>query len=220
MKLLVIGFPKSGTTSITAALEASGLKPLHWRDRQGRFAGKLIYENILTGRDPFDRMGEYDSVTQADVCLPAQGVNYWPNLDFSVLRAIRDAHPECLFLLNTATRRRSAPASTNGRNCASGSSAPRIPGLPAGMGRTDEEIVTWIENHHAACRRYFAKDKKFVEVDIESDDAPKIIGKALGVTITGWGDVKPDKQGAGRLQEVLASAPRRRRRMVGRGVEP
>ena len=44
MKLLVIGFPKSGTTSITAALEASGLKPLHWRDRQGRFAGKLIYE--------------------------------------------------------------------------------------------------------------------------------------------------------------------------------
>lgn len=219
MKLLVIGFPKSGTTSITAALEASGLKPLHWRDRQGRFAGKLIYENILTGRDPFDRMGDYDSVTQADVCLPAQGVNYWPNLDFSVLRAVRDAHPECLFLLNTRDPQKVCASIDKWPQLRQRIVRAAIPGLPAGMGRTDQEIVTWIENHHTACRRYFAKDKKFVEVAIESDDAPKIIGKALGVTLTGWGDVKPDRQGAGRLQEVLASAPRRRRRMVGRGGE-
>ena len=72
----------------------------------------------------------------------------------------------------------------------------RDPRPPRRNGRTDQEIVTWIENRHTACRRYFAKDKKFVEVAIESDDAPKIIGKALGVTLTGWGDVKPDRQGA------------------------
>jgi len=219
MKLLVVGFPKSGTTSITAALEASGMKPLHWRDDKGRFVGKVIYENVLHGRDPFDRLDGYDAVTQADVCLPAQGINYWPNLDFSVLRAIRDAHPDCIFLLNTRDPK---------KVCASIDKWPRlrerivraaIPGLPAGMGRTDEEIIAWIDNHHEACRRFFAKDKKFVEVDIEAKDAPKAIGKALGITVKGWGDVKPDKEGAGRLQERLAAAPRRRRRVANRPAE-
>ena len=193
MRLFVVGFPKSGTSTITAALEASGMNPVHWGDAQGRFVGQLIYEDALAGRDPLARLGEYDAVTQADVCLPAHRINYWPNLDFAMLAAIRAHHPECLFLLNyrepakvlssidrwPALRERIVRAS--------------IPGLPARMGEKDEEILNWIENHFAACRSFFANDPNFLELDIESEDAPTTLGKALGIAIADWGIIEPNQ---------------------------
>lgn len=212
MKLMVIGFPKAGTTSITAALEASGLKPVHWRDSEGRFVGKLIYEDTLAGRDPFERLGAYDCVTQADVCLPGQGLNYWPNLDFAVLARIRERHPDCQFLLNVRAPDKIRASIDKWPNLRNRIVRAAIPGLPAGMGADNGEIIRWIEAHYDACRRFFAADERFFEVDIESDEAPARIGDRLGVAITGWGDVKPDVVGAGRLQEVLEAAPRRRRR--------
>lgn len=191
MKLMVIGFPKSGTTSITAALKASGFRPAHWHDSNGRFVGALIYKAVFEGRDPFHYLDGFDAVTQADVCLPKKKINYWPNLDFAVLRAIRRAHPECLFVLNY--RRPQAIAESIGKwvNLQTRIKDCDIPGLPSGIGGTSEQLVIWIENHFDACRSLFANDPQFLEIDIESQDAPEILGKALGVEISGWGDVKP-----------------------------
>ncbi len=195
MRLFVVGFPKSGTTTLTAALEASGLKPVHWGDAEGRFVGQMIYEDALAGRDPLGRLTDYDSVTQADVCLPAHRINYWPNLDFAILRLIRAHHPECLFLLNYRD-----PAKV----CASIDRWPSlrerivrgsIPGLPARMGSTDEELIHWIENHYSACRHFFADDPNFLEIDIESEAAPNILGQALGITIADWGIIEPNEPG-------------------------
>ena len=99
MKLMVIGFPKSGTTSITRALGISGLRPAHWRLPNGKYVGHLIYGAVAMGRDPFLHLKGYDAVTQADVCLPreAQPVAE-PRLRGSSRHPPR--HPACLFLLN------------------------------------------------------------------------------------------------------------------------
>ena len=51
MKLMAIGFPKSGTTSLTRALETSGLKAAHWQDDKFRFVGQLIYHAVLNELD-------------------------------------------------------------------------------------------------------------------------------------------------------------------------
>ena len=66
-----------------------------------------------------------------------------------------------------------------------------IPGLPARMGGDDGEIIRWIENHYAASRRFFAGDPKFLELAIEDEAAPTILGKALGIAIKGWGIIEP-----------------------------
>lgn len=191
MKLLVVGFPKSGTTTITRALEASGLKTAHWQDEAGRYFGALIYHAIHNGLEPFAHLSGYDAVAQADVCLPRQGINYWPNLDFAVLRAIRRAHPECLFVLNYRRPEAIAQSICKWPGMQQRFTYAEIPGLPRGYGAKPRQLVTWIENHFDACRTYFANDDRFVEIDIESADAPDLLGSKLGLPIRDWGDFKP-----------------------------
>lgn len=193
MKLMVIGFPKSGTTSITNALESSGLKAAHWQDEKRRFVGALIYKAVLAGLDPFEHLKGYDAVTQADVCLPAHNLSLWPNLDFAVLRAVRRAHPQCLFILNTRRPEAICDSIASWPYMQKRFEMSNIPGLPRGAGGKRHQLMAWIENHYDACRNYFADDPYFVEIDIEAADAPDRLGKALGIPIVGWGDFKPER---------------------------
>lgn len=193
MKLMVIGFPKSGTTSITSALESSGLKAAHWRLPDGRFVGRLIYKAVLSGLDPFEYLKDYDVVTQADVCLPAHKINLWPNLDFAILGAIRRAHPKCIFLLNTRRPEAICDSIERWPLLQRRFQVCDIPGLPLGAAADRANLMVWIQNHYDACRRFFANDDYFIELDIESPDAPVLLGKALGIPIVGWGDVKPKR---------------------------
>jgi hypothetical protein len=190
MKLMVIGFPKSGTTSLTEALTASGFRSAHWRTHAGRFVGLLIYQAIYRGFEPFALLKRYDAITQADVCLPALRLNHWPNLDFAVLSAIRRAHPTCLLLLNYRRPEAIADGIMKWDDLQQRVTTSSIPGLPIGLGGKREHLITWIENHFEACRRFFADDEHFLELDIESADAPTRLGKALGIEIVGWADRK------------------------------
>ncbi|WP_197018369.1 sulfotransferase [Sphingomonas sp. URHD0057] len=190
MKLMVIGFPKSGTTSLTEALTASGFRPAHWRTHAGRFVGSLIYQAIYRGLEPFALLERYDAITQADVCLPSLQLNFWPNLDFAVLSAIRRAHPTCLLLLNYRRPEAIADGIMKWDDLQQRVAMSSIPGLPVGVGDKREELITWIENHFDACRRFFAGDEHFLELDIESAVAPARLSKALGMEIVGWADRK------------------------------
>jgi hypothetical protein len=209
MKVMVIGFPKSGTTSITEALRASGLRAAHWRLPSGRFVGQAIYGAVAMGRDPFFHLKKFDAVTQADVCLPEQKLCLWPNLDFAVLRAIRRAHPECLFLLNYRQPDAICDSIAKWADLGWRLRVSNIPGLPKGLGGKREHLMSWIENHYDACRTYFANDEKFLELDIEAADVPEKLGKALGMEIIGWGDHKPAPNPVA-TAKLLASPARRR----------
>jgi Sulfotransferase domain len=188
----VIGFPKSGTTSITRALESSGLKCAHWQNGSRHFVGALIYSAMMAGEDPFARLQGYDAITQADVCLPAMNLNFWPNLDFAVLNAVRRAHPQCLFLLNYRRPEAICASIEKWKGMHRRFQVSDIPGLPRPFGAEREHLMHWIENHFHACRTYFADDERFLEIDIERADAPDLMSRALGIPITGWGDFKPD----------------------------
>jgi hypothetical protein len=215
MKLMVIGFPKSGTTSLTQALEASGLKAAHWRLPSGKYVGHVIYGAVAMGRDPFFHLKRFDAVTQADVCLPEQKLCLWPNLDFAVLRAIRRAHPECLFLLNYRRPEAICDSIAKWHDLQWRLRVSNIPGLPKGLGGKRQHLMSWIENHYDACRNYFAHDDKFLEIDIESAEVPEKLGKALGMTIVGWGDHKPEPNIFAIAREITAPVPRRRLARAG-----
>jgi len=190
MKLFVIGFPKSGTTSLTTALEASGIASAHWRTSSGKFVGFLIYDALYRGLEPFALLSDYQAVTQADVCLPSHNLNLWPNLDFAVLSAIRRHHPECLFVLNYRRPKAIADSIFKWDDMQDRIARSNVPGLPRTLGRTREQLMTWIENHFDACRRFLGNDEHFLELDIESADAPERLGAALGTEIVGWDDHK------------------------------
>ena len=205
MKLMVIGFPKSGTTSLTQALETSGIRSAHWKDDQSRPVGGLIYHAALNGLDPFAHLQSYEAITQADICLPKRGINYWPNLDFALLRAIRRAHPSCLFLLNYRRPEAICDSIIKWRDLHQRLQRANILGLPRNFGGKREHLLAWIENHFDACRTFFANDDRFLEIDIEGPDVPERLGAALGMPITGGGHFKPDPNDDEVITEALPS---------------
>jgi len=134
VKSFVIGFPKSGTTTLHHALLESGLRSAHWKVKHG-YCGELIYHAFAAGRPPFANLAQYDVIAQADVCLPREAKNYWPNLDFSVLHAIREHYPECIFILNYRDSAATARSIVKWYDLQARIVASDIPGLPAGFGR-------------------------------------------------------------------------------------
>lgn len=195
LKVVNLGLPKSGTTTLGEALKAAGLRVADWRIRAGQsdenrlaraFVGKLMYNAYFRCGDPLADMPEFDAYTEIDVIR--NGLNLWPQCDFGVIDAIRRLHPGAKFIL---TYRDPAKLSDSmGRWSNMGRTrlpANAIPGLPEGFGGNDGERIRWIEGHYAFCRRMFAGDDTFLEYDVEDDTAPEKVSAHLGLKLPWWG---------------------------------
>lgn len=182
--LVIVGFPKSGTTTIHEALKRAGLKCVHWKRGEAP-VGELVYRGWFETGDPFAFLSVCDALTQMDYCVPPR--NYWPNLDIALLLAMRRTHPGTKFVLNY--RDPQATAASMGRwgdlqgrmtRCA-------IPGLPRGVGTRQEDLVRWIDAHIRAIREVFAGSDDFLELDIASETARDDLGRFIGRELPWWG---------------------------------
>jgi hypothetical protein len=192
MRAIVVGFPKSGTSTLQQALQKSGLRCAHWRHR-GQPIGRLVYDGWFDTGDPFAHLPKLDVLTQMDICIPAEGLNDWPNLDIALLLAIRQAHPTCLFILNARDPAATADSILRWGDLAQRIAAGAQPGLPQGRGTRREDLARWIAAHLAAVRKVFAGDPHFLDLDITAPDAPARLGAALGVEIAWWGKANENR---------------------------
>jgi len=184
-KIFVLGFPKSGTTTVDTALRESGLKTAHWHSPKG-FCGELIYKAYNEGVNPLKYLNDYDCVTQADVCSPSDNLNYWPNLDFGVIKQIERYNPKCLFLLNTRKPEDILSSFKRWGFYDKRIRRSEIPGLPAGIGN-DKNIISWINSHYNHCREYFYGKDNYLEIDIYQNDCRERMQQKLGIEIKWWG---------------------------------
>lgn len=206
MRAMVIGFPKSGTTTIHRACRRSKLRSAHWKTPEG-YCGQLIYKSYRAGRDPFETLADYDVISQADVCKPP-AVNYWPQLDFELLDTVRRYHPKCVFILNRREPQKIIESMNRWNTMRQRITKADIIGLPAGVGSGDEDMRTWIEGHYAACHAHFSADPYFLDLDITSADAGERLTAALGVQMRWWGVVNDsDAREQRRKANAKASSP-------------
>lgn len=218
MRAFVIGFPKSGTSSIHKAVEESGLKSAHWKDGDTP-VGELIYKGHFERDDPLAFVGHYDCIAQSDICIPEAGWNYWPNLDIPLLKRIRELHPECVFILNVRNVSELASSIERWNNLQSRIVASDIPGLPRGFGRTREQLERWIQLHYATCRSVFSGDANFLELDIQAPNAREQLSAALGIEIRWWGRANENtQQDSSWHADVVSSVRRKIRRLSWRFV--
>lgn len=195
LKIVNLGLPKSGTTTLGEALKRAGLQVADWRidtgqsrDGQldGRFVGELMYDGYFRHGDPLALMPEFAAFTEIDVLRT--GMNLWPQCDFGLISAIRQHHPGARFIL---THRDSARLSHSiGRWSNMGTTrlpGNDIPGLPQGYGASDAERMRWIEGHYAFCRAIFRGADDFLEYDVEDTGAPGRISAYLGLELPWWG---------------------------------
>ncbi|MCM2560962.1 sulfotransferase family protein [Lutimaribacter sp. EGI FJ00015] len=205
LRVINLGLPKSGTTTLGHALKVSGLKTADYRIRphqtgdeslHRQFVGKLMYDGYFHVGDPLARMAAFDCFTEISVLRGETSL--WPQMDWGLIDAIRHHHPGARFVSSWRDPRAISDSMLRWSNLGT-ERLPKgnIPGLPNGFGETTNERIRWIEAHYAHLERLFAGDDAYLCFDIARPDAAAQIGAHLGLTLKWWGRRnanKPRKQ--------------------------
>jgi len=204
LRVINLGLPKTGTTTLNKALRRVGLKVADWRIRGrqttneaiiGKHVGRLIYRSYFDTGDPLAALEEFDAVTE--MSYVTFKFSAWPQTDWALLSALRLHHPGARFLLSVRDPLKTARSMKKWNNLGEKRLPDSsIPGLPRGFGHTEAELVRWIEGHYTFCRHAFDKSDVFLEYDVEDTDAPKKIGAFLGLDLPWWGHINqnPDNK--------------------------
>jgi len=99
--IILLGFPKSGTTSFTFLLNKIGYKSYHWTYRSDNdYIGNWIKKCKLKNEKLLSFLPKENkkiALTQMDICLDEQNC-YWPQLvDYKLLY---EQYPNAIFILN------------------------------------------------------------------------------------------------------------------------
>ncbi|GGH20373.1 hypothetical protein SAMN05444007_101385 [Cribrihabitans marinus] len=195
LRVINLGLPKSGTTTLGRSLREAGLRVADWKVRPdqsddpevgGRFLGDLMYRGYFETGDPLQYLDGFDALSELNVANVA--LNRWPQTDWGLLSALMERHPGARFLLSSREAGRHVDSILRWNNLGR-ERLPRldIPGLPRGFGTSAEELARWIEGHRSFCRKVFAGSDRFLEYDVED---PGVIGQLsdfLGIELTWWG---------------------------------
>lgn len=195
LKVVNLGLPKTGTTTLARALKIAGYRVADHRIRprqtetaalKDAFVAELLYRGFFQSGDPAELLENFNAVTEMS-CL-RKGRSLWPQMDFAMIDAIRKHHPDVRFLAS----RRDAWDVSQSMLAWSDLGTDRlhsadIPGLPAGYGETSAERVAWIEGHYAHLNVLFAGDPSYLEFDVTDSDAQAAIANHLGVELPWWG---------------------------------
>lgn len=197
LRVINLGLPKSGTTTLGVALRASGLKVADWKVRKFQsanpevarhFLGDLMYRGYFETGDPLHWLDEFDALSEINVV--GGDLNRWPQTDWGLLSAIIERHPGAKFILSYRDAEAQADSMIRWTNL--GRKRLKmfdVPGLPGRYGREPGDLVRWIDGHNRFCRQVFAGNPNFLEYDILDEEAPQKIGAFLGLPIRWWGKV-------------------------------
>lgn len=192
LKIVNLGLPKSGTTTLGEALKRAGVRVADWKIRPGQsdkmrgFVGVLMYKGFYKSGDPLQMLQDFDAFTEIEVVR--EGKNLWPQTDWALLAAIKAHHPGTKFILSWRDPVKHADSMRRWSNLGTRRLPMNaVPGLPAGFGAKPGELERWIEGHRSFCERVFAGDKDFLLYDIEDKAAKGRIEAFLGVDLPWWG---------------------------------
>lgn len=196
VKLVNLGLPKTGTTTLHQALTRAGWRVADHKVRRvhdrtpgigGTYIGRQLYNGYFQTGDPFSNLdGLYDALTEISVLNPAASL--WPQCDYAMIKAMRLERPDTLFV---ATWRPSAETSDSMRRWGNLGTdrlpAGPIPGLPEGYGATDAERIRWIDGHYDMLRDLFGDDPRYMELPVGAADARERLAAHVKIDLPWWG---------------------------------
>lgn len=198
LRLVNLGLPKSGTTTLATALARAGWRVADHKLRRGqtddpaqigRFVAEQLYDGYFARRRPFARLDPwFDALTEISALRGP--LSLWPQCDYAMIRAMRDSAPDLLFV---ATWRKAGAISTSMCHWNSlGDSrlpAASVPGLPHGYGTTEAERLRWIRGHYAMLRDIFGDDPRYLELNMAGKGARDRLATHIGQDLPWWGRV-------------------------------
>lgn len=192
LRVINLGFPKSGTTTLGEALKRAGMRVADWKIRAGQsenmrgFVGNLMYHGYYRTGDPLHYLFDFNAFTEIEVVR--EGKNLWPQTDWALLAAIRAKHKGAKFILSWRDAEKHADSMRRWSNLGK-TRLPMnaVPGLPEGFGLAPGELERWIEGHVAFCRQVFAGAGDYLDYDIADPTAQGRIEDFLGIELPWWG---------------------------------
>ncbi|MGJ8616318.1 MAG: sulfotransferase [Sulfitobacter sp.] len=195
LRIINLGLPKTGTTTLTDALRHAGLTVADWKIRRGQskrtdiigeHVGKIIYADYFDSGDPLARLDEFDMINEMSAVRHDRSL--WPQTDWGLLSAIQDHHPNIKFLMTYRDPAKTANSMMRWNNLGKRRlPMADIPGLPRGFGAKEAELSRWLEGHFKFCRQVFQGCDNFLEYDIEDAEAQGKISDYLGIDLPWWG---------------------------------
>lgn len=151
----------------------------------------MMYESYKECGDPY-RIFEKKSpfaLTQIDYTNPSKESVLWPQLDYDMMVDGFNRNESVRYILNY---REPYSLTDSFFRWKDGQFKDRLvradlPGLPTGVGHDADTVAEWISNHFDACRRLFGEDKRFIEIDIESEHFRSDLENFLEINLKWWG---------------------------------
>ena len=167
--ILLIGLPKSGTTSFNALFTSLGYRTYHWR-KGGDFIGTLIRGNKQNRRPLLEGFKPEDCITQMDVCVSEEH-SYWPQVvDYERLYF---ENPQAVFILNKRDPQRILASFKKWSDYDQ-----RLYRFNPELveTKTDDGFIRFVEDHYQKIEAFFAAhpNSKFISYDVETDRLEKL----------------------------------------------
>jgi hypothetical protein len=167
--IILLGFPKSGSTSFQKLFTDLGYNSYH-HNKNNKYIGTIIKNNKINNKPLLSNFNKNDVITQMDVCIDKNNA-YWPQLiDYKQLYY---ENIDSIFILNKR----------NPQNLLS--SFKRWKSLDKRLfkynpelvvNNTDEAFIELFNNHYKNIEQFFSSqsDAKFIIFDIENDNLEKL----------------------------------------------
>lgn len=201
LRVVNLGLPKTGTTTLARALRRAGLHVADHRirprqtenaDLHGAYVADLLYRGFYETGDPGAYFSDFNAISE--MSLLRDGRSVWPQMDFALITALKQHHPGVKFLASSrdpfAVSQSMLAWSDLGTARLPSSN---IPGLPESFGETSADRIRWIEGHYAHLRAIFKDDDDFLEYDVADPAVRDQISACIGIPVRWWGKTNVNK---------------------------
>lgn len=201
LRVVNLGLPKTGTTTLARALRRAGCHVADHRirakqtqntDLHGAFVADLLYRGYYETGDPGAYLTDFTAISEMSVLR--EGRSVWPQMDFGLIMAIRAHHPRVKFLASNRDAFKISQSMLAWSDLGTARlPAAYVPGLPVGYGETSGERMQWIAAHYAHLRAIFRDNNGFLEYDVANPAARDLISEFLGLPLPWWGKTNVNK---------------------------
>jgi hypothetical protein len=167
--IVLLGFPKSGTTSFQVLFKTLGYKSYHWR-KGNQFIGTMIHNNKKSNKPLLHDFLETDVITQMDVCTNENNA-YWPQL--TDYKQLYYENKNTIFILN----KRDPVKILNSFKSWNNFHGRLLMYNPELLNdNSDDAFIRFVRNHYKKVEEFFKAipQSKFISFDIEKDKLEKL----------------------------------------------
>jgi hypothetical protein len=167
--ILLIGFPKSGTSSFQVLFKNCGYKTFHWKYNDN-YIGTIIKNNKQNKRLLLYGLEHVDCITQMDVCMSANDC-YWPQIiDYKQLYC---ENKNAMFILNKREPNDLLRSFKKHHSLYS-----RLYTFSPELieDKTDFGFINFVNNHYHNVEQFFSSvpNAKFISYDLYDDKIDKL----------------------------------------------